>query len=153
MLFVITAYYDLDINQRNIKTTFLYGIINQLVHVQIPKDLVTNVDKKMICKLLKTLYSLKQALRVWYKRLFKFLDEKPDLRQINTNYNIFVISVIINCPIVSTFINEINVIDIKYLDHIERVKQELVAILEIVDMRLMSFYLDLKVERDFQKKC
>lgn len=37
VLFVIEAYYNLDINQRNIKIAFLYRIIDQLVYVQIGK--------------------------------------------------------------------------------------------------------------------
>ena len=37
VLFAIAAYYDLDIDQMDVKTAFLYGIIDQLVYVQIPK--------------------------------------------------------------------------------------------------------------------
>lgn len=44
VLFAITAYYNLDINQIDIKTAFLYGLINQLIYVQILKGLETNVN-------------------------------------------------------------------------------------------------------------
>lgn len=33
VLFVIAAYYNLDIDQINVKTAFLYGMIDQLVYV------------------------------------------------------------------------------------------------------------------------
>lgn len=58
VLFTITAYNDLDINQINIKIAFLYRIINQLVYIQIPKK-SENSTKKKVYKLLKVLYSLK----------------------------------------------------------------------------------------------
>ena len=35
--FAIAAFYDLDIEQMDIKTAFLYGIINQLLYVEVLK--------------------------------------------------------------------------------------------------------------------
>lgn len=67
ILFAITIYYNLDINQMDIKTAFLYGIIGHLVYMQIPKRLENVTNKKMICKLLKVLFDLKQAPRLWYE--------------------------------------------------------------------------------------
>lgn len=61
ILFAIIAYYNLDIDQIDIKIAFLYGIINQLVYVQIPKGSENSTNKGMVCKFLKVLYGLKQA--------------------------------------------------------------------------------------------
>lgn len=76
VLFAIGAYYNLDIDQMDVKTTFFYGLIDQLVYVQIFKGSKDATNKRMVCKLLKALYGLKQAPRLWYKRLSKFLLEK-----------------------------------------------------------------------------
>lgn len=152
VLFAITAYYNLDINQIDIKTAFLYGLINQLIYVQISKGLETNVNKKMVCKLLKALYGLKQAPRLWYKKLWEFLLKGWDLKEINVDYSIFATLSGINSLIVSTFIDNINVIEIKKLGHIKRVKKKLIAVFEIVDIGPIGFYLGLKVEKDCQKK-
>lgn len=76
ILFAIAAYYEVDINQMDMKTGFFYGLINQLAYVQIPKVLESSANKRMVCKLLKVLYDLKQAPRLWYKRLFKFFLKK-----------------------------------------------------------------------------
>lgn len=59
VLFAIVAYYNLDINQIDIKTTFLYSFIDQLVYVQIPKESENAINKGMVCKLLKAFYNLK----------------------------------------------------------------------------------------------
>lgn len=58
VLFVIEAYYNLDINEMDIKTAFLYRMINQLVYIQISKGLKSSANKEMVCKLLKALYDL-----------------------------------------------------------------------------------------------
>ncbi len=59
--FVITAFLDLNINQIDIKTAFLYDFINQLVYVEIAKAIKLAVNYNIICKLLKALYGLKQS--------------------------------------------------------------------------------------------
>lgn len=72
VLFAIAAYYDLDIDQLDAETAFLYGLIKQLLYVQVHKSLETENTKNMVCKLLKALYGLKQAPRLWYERLSRF---------------------------------------------------------------------------------
>lgn len=37
VLFAIVAFFNLDIDQMDIKTAFLYGLINQLVYINISK--------------------------------------------------------------------------------------------------------------------
>ena len=152
MLFAIAAYYDLDIDQIDVKTAFLYGLIDQLIYVQIPKRSEDATNKGMVCKLLKALYGLKQAPRLWYERLSKFLLEKLGLQRINADHSIFVTSTGINGPIVSKFVNDIKFMGPKGTGYIERVKAELAAAFEMVDMGPISFYLGLKVERDRQKR-
>ena len=66
LLFAIAAFYDLDIEQLDVVTAFLYGVIDQLIYVQTPKGYET---PDMICKLNKALYGLKQSPRLWYERL------------------------------------------------------------------------------------
>lgn len=122
VLFAIAADYNLDINQMDIKTLFLYEIIDQLVYIQIPKGSKTSANKRMVCKLLKVLYGLKQAPRLWYERLSKFFPKKLGFNQINADHSIFVISMGIKRPIVSIFINDIKAMGAKGSGHIEKVK-------------------------------
>ena len=152
VLFAIAPYYDLDIDQMDVKMAFLFGMIDQMVYVQMPKDSETTANKGMVCKLLKALYGLKQAPRLWYKRLSKLLLEKLGLKRINSDHNIFVSQSGINEPIVSTFVDDIKLMGVKGSGHIEMVKRELAAAFERVDMGAISFCLGLKVERDWQKK-
>jgi len=69
-LFVLTAHYDLEVNQMNITTAFLYGSINQVVYVELPHSYGLS-DK--VALLNKALYGLKQAPHLWYKTLHDLL--------------------------------------------------------------------------------
>lgn len=64
ILFAIAAFFDLDIDQIDVKTAFLYGLIDQLVYVEIPKGTESDKNRNMVCKLLKALYGLKQSPRL-----------------------------------------------------------------------------------------
>ena len=48
VFFAITAFFDLDINQIDIKTAFLYGFINQLVYIEIFKGIETKANRNMV---------------------------------------------------------------------------------------------------------
>ena len=50
----------------DVKTTFLNGKIEEEVYIEQPEGFVTHGNKTYMCKLKKSLYGLKQALRVWY---------------------------------------------------------------------------------------
>ncbi len=78
-LFAIAAYYNLDIDQMDVKTAFLYGLIDQLIYVEMPKGTETSERWDLVCKLHKALYWLKQSPRLWYERLSTFLLEKLGL--------------------------------------------------------------------------
>ena len=59
ILFAMAAAYDLDIEQMNVKTAFLYGIVEELIYVHMPPGFHI---PGMVCKLNKALYGLKQSL-------------------------------------------------------------------------------------------
>lgn len=94
-------------------------------------------------------YDLKQASRLWYKQLLKFLLKKLSLYQINANHSIFFIEVGIKSLIVSTFINNIIIIEDKKSEVIEQVKKKFVAAFDIVNIGPISL---LKIERYCIKK-
>lgn len=49
VLFAIAAFYDLDIDQIDVKTAFLYGLIDQLIYVKMPKWTETEANKDIVC--------------------------------------------------------------------------------------------------------
>lgn len=109
VLVAIAAFFDLDIDQMDVKTAFLYGLIDQLVYVEIPKGTESATNRDMVCKLLKALYGLRQSSRLWYKRLSNFFLEKLGLRRINADHSIFVTNAGLDGPVVTTFVDDIKI--------------------------------------------
>ena len=72
-IFAIAAAHDLEIEQMDVKTAFLYGDVEEEIYMQQPKGMEDARYADLICKLLKALYGLKQSPRVWYKTLTTFL--------------------------------------------------------------------------------
>ena len=139
VLFAIAAFYDLDIDQMDVKTAFLYGLIDQLIYVEIPKGTKSESNRNMVCKLLKAPYGLKKSPRLWYEVLSTFLLEKLGLKRINADHSIFVTEAGLNGPIVSTFVDDIKIMGPKESEMIERVKTELTFAFLMVDMGPISF--------------
>ena len=62
----LVAHFDLELHQIDIKTAFLNGDIDEMIYMVQPKNFVSGDPKKMVCKLKKSIYGLKQASRQWY---------------------------------------------------------------------------------------
>jgi hypothetical protein len=56
------------VHQMDVKTTFMNGIVEEEVYVEQSQGFETHV-----CRLNKSLYELKQAVRAWYGRIDSFL--------------------------------------------------------------------------------
>lgn len=113
VFFAIATFYNLDIDQMEVKRAFLYGFINQLVYIEISKGTKINGNWNIVCKLLKALHNLKQFLCLWYKRLSNFLLQKLGLSQLNAYQSIFVKKTGLNGLMISTFVNDIRIIALK----------------------------------------
>jgi len=73
VLFALAAAKGLKIEQMDVVTAFLYGLINEEVYVELPQGEEKHGREDSVCRLNKALYGLKQSPRVWYETLAKFL--------------------------------------------------------------------------------
>lgn len=117
-----------------------------------PKKTKTNANCKIVCKLPKTLYGLKQSPRLWYKRLVTFLINKLGLKEINADHSIFMTKTGLDGPVVCNFVNNIKVMAPKESEMMERVRTELTSACSIVDIGPLSFYLGLKVQHNRENR-
>lgn len=65
----MAASINLEVEQLDVKTTFLYGDLEEEIYMEQLEGFVEKGKDKFVCKLKKSLYGLKQALRQWYKKL------------------------------------------------------------------------------------
>ncbi|GJV04792.1 retrotransposon protein, putative, ty1-copia subclass [Tanacetum coccineum] len=68
ILIAITAFYDYEIWQMDVKTTFLNGHLSEEVYMVQPKGFVNPKYLNRVCNLKRSIYGLKQASRQWNKR-------------------------------------------------------------------------------------
>ena len=61
------------VHQMDVNTTFLNGVVEEEVCVEHSLGFETHDRETHVCKLNKSLYSLKQAPRTWYDRIDSFL--------------------------------------------------------------------------------
>jgi hypothetical protein len=69
-LLALAAKYQLEIQQIDVKTAFLYRDLDKKIYIELPKGYYDN--DTLVCKLVKSIYGLKQAPRVWYKVINAF---------------------------------------------------------------------------------
>src|SRR6185503_9041867 len=65
IILAIAAYFDYEIWQMNVKTTFLNGNLTGDVYMMQPEGFVDPTNAGKICKLQISIYGLKQASRSW----------------------------------------------------------------------------------------
>jgi hypothetical protein len=73
LVFSIVVSCDLKIHQLDINNVFLNGVLHEEVYMKQPPGFVDSTLPSHVCRLHRSLYGLKQALRAWYTRLNDFL--------------------------------------------------------------------------------
>ena len=68
MVIAITALYNLEIHQMNVKTAFLNSDLNEEIYMKQPEAIVMPGQEKKVCRLVKSLYGLKQAPKQWHEK-------------------------------------------------------------------------------------
>jgi hypothetical protein len=64
---------NLEFEQLDVKTTFLYGDLEEEIYMDQPNGFIVLGKKNFVCKLKKSLYGLKQSPRQWYNKFDSFM--------------------------------------------------------------------------------
>lgn len=73
VVLAIAAAKDLEMIQLDIKTAFLYGDLQEEIYMEQPEGFVVPGQEDQVCRLLKSIYGLKQASRAWNKKFHDFI--------------------------------------------------------------------------------
>ena len=71
MLLALATSHGLLVHQMDVKTAFLNGELGEEIHMQQPDGIVVNFQERKMCKLVKSLYDLKQAPKQWHEKFNK----------------------------------------------------------------------------------
>jgi hypothetical protein len=79
VLLTAAAHLDLEVQQMDVKTAFLNGILEEEIYMEQPEgyEIQGPNGEEMVCRLVKSLYGLKQASRAWHMAL------KEELRKLS----------------------------------------------------------------------
>ena len=61
LLIAIAYVYNLEIHQTDVKTAFLNGELDEEIYMEQPEGFIVKGQEKKVCKLIKSLYGLKQV--------------------------------------------------------------------------------------------
>ena len=84
VIMALVAHFDMELHQMDVKTAFLNGDLNEEVYMMQPEGFVANDSGKLVCRLKKSIYGLKQASRQWYLKFhsvvasYGFVENKVD---------------------------------------------------------------------------
>ena len=74
LLLGVVATEDLELEQMDVKTTFLHGDLEEDIYMSQPAGFTaTGEDNHLVCRLKKSLYGLKQAPRMWYQKFDSYI--------------------------------------------------------------------------------
>ena len=73
VLLSLTASYGLIVDQMDVKTAFLNGELEEEIYMDQPNGFVAIGQEGKVCKLLKSLYGLKQVPKQWHEKFDRTL--------------------------------------------------------------------------------
>ncbi|GJV43043.1 retrovirus-related pol polyprotein from transposon TNT 1-94 [Tanacetum coccineum] len=84
----LAASLDLEVEQMDVKTTFLHGDLDKEIYMEQPEGFQVKGKEDYMCRLQKSLYGLKQAPRQWYKK-FESVIGKQGYRKTSSDHCVF----------------------------------------------------------------
>jgi hypothetical protein len=134
----LASVFNWKLHQMDVKTVFLNGEVEQEVYIEQPEGLVIHEKESHVCKLKKSLYGLKQALRAWYGRIDSFLQSLGFSKSIE-DPNLYIKIVKNHRVILVLYVDDLFLTGEKHL--IAQTKRELSAEFEMKDLGLMHYFL------------
>jgi len=143
-LFAIAAALDLDIEQMDVKTAFLYGDIDEEIYVEQPHELSDGTGR--VCRLNKALYGLKQSPRIWYHTLATFL-KGLGFSPLHSDLGIFSKGHVY----IAVYVDDLLIAG-PSKTQIKEIKDALNKHFEMTDLGPCSYYLGMSITRDRQNR-
>ena len=69
----LVAYFDMELEHIDVRKTFLHGELKETIYMVQPEGFTQHGQERLVCKLKKSLYGLKQSSRQWYKRFDSYM--------------------------------------------------------------------------------
>lgn len=146
ILLALAGRENLVVKHFDAKTAFLNGDLNEAIYMEQPEEYKQEGQQRMVCRLKKGLYGLKQAAKLWNEKLsdilsaYKFLQSKVDpclFIKVADDKTIFIIIHVDDFLIVSKNVNEI-----------DETATHLKTKFELIDLGLLKKYLGIEIRKN-----
>eukprot|EP01018_Ginkgo_biloba_P031117 Gb_21340 [translate_table: standard] len=147
VVLALVALLDLELEQLDVKTTFLHGDLDEEIYMEQPEGFIQDRKRRFVCKLKKSLYGLKQSPRQWYKKFDSFMVSQNFTR---SEYD--------HCVYFKKLENDVFIILVLYVDdmlvaskstiEINRLKAQLARTFDMKDLGAAKQILGIEIHRD-----
>ena len=145
VLIALASMYNLFIHEMDVKTTFLNGGLEEEIYMLQPEDCIVPGQKNKVCKLLKSLYGLKQALKQWHEK-FNQVILSDGFSLVNVDKWVYTKSIDNEYVIISLYLDDMLVFSTS-MNAIYNTKRFLASKFDMKDMGETSVILGIKIIR------
>ena len=82
---------DWEIEAMDVKMVYLYGELKEEIYMAQSEGFIKSGQEHKVCKLVKSIYRLKQARQVWYETISKTLQKKLGFHQLHSDAGVHVL--------------------------------------------------------------
>jgi hypothetical protein len=145
-LLSIVVAFDLEVEQMDVKTTFLHGDLEEEIYMKQPEGFVVKGKKELVCKLKKTLYGLKQSPRMWYQKFDTYILGLGFVRS-RVDHCVYSKQVGNHFIYVVLYVDDMLMVG-NNMDVIKEVKSQLSSKFDMKDLSAANFILGMEIKRD-----
>ena len=148
-----TALLNWEIEAMDVKLAYLHGVLDEEIYMEQPEGFVAKGEENKVCKLVQSLYGLKQAGCVWNRTFAHTIKKKLGSNTIHSDAGVYILN-----RQHKRGESYMDIILILYVDNllilgedlskIEDVKRQLGKLYQMKDLGPASSYLGIRITRD-----
>mgnify|MGYP000046438200 CR=1 FL=1 len=145
-LLATAAQFRLLIHQMDVRTAFLHGNLHEEIYMEQPPTYISKDKPHFVCKLVKSLYGLKQSPRQWYERFTSCMSNLGYIR-FQSDPNVYSRNSPTTILILAIYVDDILILS-NSNDVLSKAKSELHASFSMQDMGALHYCLGIQVFQD-----
>ena len=130
-----------EVHQMDVKNAFLHGDLSEEIYMEQPHGFIQ--DSSLVCRLNKSLYDLKQALRAWYAKMDSFLLSQ-NFERCKSDPNVYMLRTYDSLLILVLYVDDLLIVESSALV-IATIKRALHDRFLMTNMGPLHFFLGLKI--------
>jgi hypothetical protein len=150
ILLALAALEDWDIEALDVKTAYLYGSLDEEIYMDQPEGYIKKGQERKVCRLLKSLYGLKQLALQWNKEIHKALVNLGFTRT-HLDAGVYFKFIGADITVIVIYIDDVLLMG-SNKKMLKKNKEDFMKVFETRDLGEAKEYLGMRITRD-RKKC